>query len=369
MDKAKALLWTIRTCGLASLIVFVLVKGRNINPRYLGISSLLQRMCPQEDWLRYGNLYGQTQIAQFKILLPDEKGPALVSAPSADADKPRVFVLGDSFMTFRRGHETYVQSLSERLHEPIHFEALKFPRPACFRRLPKPLDKSRKQLVIMERTESGLLGMFSDVKECPSQTVEDVRSTRSLSAFVSRLFDLVFADDEQGFRAIFAFSRLTRPVAEALFTLRFSLFGAISEQCPVYSLNPPFLFLRQETDHDLPSSFYQRHDDALIGRLADNIVKVRDALKPDANTEFVFMPVPGKYTVYHVLLNNDPYDRFLPRLCDAVERKGVRTVRLYEKFAAEPGFTFYPTDSHWTPRGNEIALDETMKVLHDLRWR
>ncbi len=368
MDKTKALLWTIRACGFVSLVIFVLIKGVSINPRYFGTSRLLERMCPQDDWLRYGNLYGQTQIARFRIPLPDEKGPELLNTPAADAGKYHVVVLGDSMAQFRRGHENYVESLSKRLGEPIDFQFWHFLTPECFARLPEPIDKTRPRIVIIERVENKLLEEFADVKACPGGSLNE-RSTRSLSAFASRLIGIVFTDDELAFRGFFSFSRPTRRLAEALFTARFSLSGAISDQAHLYSLNPPFVFAHYETDPNLSWSFYGRHDDAVIERLADNIAKLRDALRSGPNDEFVFMPVPGKYTLYHSLINNDPYDLFLPRLYDAVERRGIRTVRIYEKLAAEPGLTFYPTDTHWTPLGNEIALDETMKVLRDLRRR
>jgi hypothetical protein len=361
--RAKTVLWTIRLAGLMSLALLILVKTRSLAPWF-------GRICPQEDWIKYGDLYGQTLVPEFKILIPPEQGPPLSRNPSTDAATLRVYVMGDSFMPFRRGHPNYVASLAERLGQPVGFEGWDIPSAKClYTRLHSPVDKSVRRLVVIERVERILTEQFADIKECPAWMVEEHRATRSVGAFLARASDFIFEDSEAAFRVFFSFSRMTLPLAEAFFTLRFRLTGQLEGRSVVYSLNPPFAFFERETNPALPTSFYYPHDDAIVERIADNIARMRTEVKEVANADLVFMPIPNKYTLYHTVANNDPYDDFLPRVCDAVAKRGVPVVRLYEKFKAEKRLTFYPTDTHWSPVGIDIALDETMAVLRGLKWR
>lgn len=357
--KDRALLWLSRLIGLLALAVFVIVKSPG--------DALMERTC--RHYVGYGDLYRDAMVPRFKVPQPAPVGPPLSRSPSAEAARDRVFVMGDSFMPFRDGHEAYARALAARLGRPVYFEGWDVPSPTCvFSRLHAPVDRRVRRVVVLESVERIVVERLAAPAPCPPWMPEEHRATRSPAAFAARLFALAFEDREQRFRGFLYYNALTLPLVEAFCAARFELFGIIGDQTPVYSLNPPFLFLRSETDPDLPSSYYARHDDALIERLADVVARMRDELQARANADLVFMPVPSKYTIYHRLLNDDPYDRFLPRLCDAVERRGVATVRLYERFAAEPRLTYYPTDAHWTPLGIEIALGATMDALTRLGW-
>ncbi len=74
------------------------------------------------------------------------------------------------------------------------------------------------------------------------------------------------------------------------------------------------------------------------------------------------MPVPNAMSLYHDPSVHGAYDGFLPRLCDAVEKRGVKVIRLWEPFksAAEP--VYYPADTHWNAAGVEIALRGALRA-------
>ncbi len=65
----------------------------------------------------------------------------------------------------------------------------------------------------------------------------------------------------------------------------------------------------------------------------------------------VFMAIPSKYTIYHTLINDDPYNDFLPRLYAGLEGAGYPCIRLYEDFMNADEVLYYGTDTHWTGKG------------------
>ncbi len=73
-----------------------------------------------------------------------------------------------------------------------------------------------------------------------------------------------------------------------------------------------------------------------------------------------------KDSIYHKFVHNDVYDNFLPRLCNETERRGVRTIRLYERFVDSKEILYFPTDSHWIGAGVNIALEVATRVLRSI---
>ena len=84
--------------------------------------------------------------------------------------------------------------------------------------------------------------------------------------------------------------------------------------------------------------------------------------------KMVFMAIPSKYTIYHSLVNEDMYNDFLPRLYAGLEARGVPYIPLYNDFmeAKKEGWIYYGSDTHWTQKGLDIALDKTLEVLETL---
>lgn len=78
----------------------------------------------------------------------------------------------------------------------------------------------------------------------------------------------------------------------------------------------------------------------------------------------VFMGIPSKYTIYHTLLNNDPYNNFLPRLYKGLEERGVPCISLYEDYIGKKEVLYYGTDTHWNEKGLSIAINNTVELLH-----
>jgi hypothetical protein len=80
--------------------------------------------------------------------------------------------------------------------------------------------------------------------------------------------------------------------------------------------------------------------------------------------------MPAKYTVYHGILNDDPYNQFLPRLYSGLEKRGVRYVNVYDAFMNSRDTLYYRTDSHWNQKGIDLAYALTVEyILEDPELR
>ena len=348
MNKNLVFLGIVRLCGALSLAVFSVS-----NCPYL-----LRKACEQS--LLEGDLYQDSKVPLFKVRLPPSIGEMMQPSLSSTADEFRVFVMGDSFFGLPLGNDAFVRLLSARIKEPIYYETWRVPSPACiFKRMGGKLNRGKSRVLVLETAEHMLIERFSKVGGCPAGSPEP--PPRSTAA---RVFDRLLTNDDTRYRYFLYNSFLTEPLVEAWKSLRFHFLGKLSEKDRKYSLNPPFLFPLQQTLPDSPTSFYYPHPDSLVNDIADNIQRMSDELSSRYNTKLIFMPIPSSYTINHGLINNDPYDRFIPRVCAELRRRRVAVVDVYDRFAGlPPGSLYYPTDDHWNSWGKAIALDALAETL------
>ncbi len=150
-------------------------------------------------------------------------------------------------------------------------------------------------------------------------------------------------------------------------TLKFNVFGYITDNTPKYYLGGeiPWLFYYDQLNGE-PSSFYYQHTDQEIDTYCDNIADLAGKLYKKYKLKMVFMSIPSKYTINHGLLNNDPYNNFLPRIYAGLEERGIPVIRLYDDFKNSEEVLYYGTDTHWRENGLLIALDKTLEMLGTL---
>lgn len=352
MTKDRILRGIISAAGIASAVVFITTKSETL------MAFATRHMF--ED----GDLYRFAKVLSFKTELP-ERECREGDQPDMDPDTASILLIGDSFMETCRGHAPFPTQLSDRLgrsvypefagEEPENFDPVYF----CWK---NELDPDRKRTVILERIERYIVSDFS------ARRREDPASFKKIAAATDPSWESIvrrrwFTDAEKNYEIFLTSSDLTYPIVELWNTLRFAIFGQISDETPVYSVRPPFLFEKEEVTRGIVTSYYYPHTDSLIARIADNIAATGRALKREYGAELIFMPIPNPYTLYHTLVNRDPYDNFVPRLCIQLEERGIRTIRLYHRFRKAPEMLYFPTDTHWNADGAAMALDETMKVL------
>jgi len=226
----------------------------------------------------------------------------------------------------------------------------------------KDLVNNQRRILILECAERMIMERFSGNPGLNAPVSDGVPEI-SIMNRLNHIRDRWFVNSERNYAFFLNNSIFFSPIVERWNSMNFNVLGRISRNTPVFSINPPFLFLAAETDPNLVSSFYCEHSDAVITRIAANLKTMRENLDRTCNVELIFMPVPNKYTICHGIVNKDSYDLFVPRLCSELERRGVATIRLYEKFISSPDQLYFPTDTHWNANGISIALDETRKTL------
>jgi hypothetical protein len=318
-----------------------------------------------EHAYRNGDLYRLALVRDFKVDIPDigeseDIGSALWS-------NQRIIFIGDSFSETCRGHRPLPDLISRAAHEPIYrVDGNTFPEyfNPIYLFKAKHFASDKKRVVIVERVEREIISTFADELDI-NPVVSESTSTIFPGLASASFQEQWFTHAEQRYQFLLQSSSLTTPLLEVWNTTLFHLLGKISAETPAYSLHPPFLFYADETISNSASSFYFPHPDSLVEMIADNIAELRQTLADSYNAELVFMPVPSKYTLYHSLLNDDPYDNYLPRLSAALTRRGVKNTNIYKYFAASKETLYFPTDSHWNANGAALALVQTMKVLNE----
>ncbi len=352
MRREKILLSAIYVMGVVSLAIFIITKSETLMD------------AATTGMFKDGDLYRFAKVLPFKMELPAEEC-ADDDEPDIDPDTCAVVIIGDSFIETCRGHQRFSDMLSRKLNSvvypvyaglaPEYFDPVYF----CWK---NGFDPDQKRTIILERVERYVINSFMQKR------LEDTALVRQMErvqqpAFWRVMKRRLFTDAEKNYDVFLTSSDLTAPLVELWSTFRFIFLKKISDETPIYSLDPPFLFDKEEVSSNMPTSFYYHHPDSLVGSIADNIAATSRVLQARYNAELVFMPIPNAYTLYHSFVNNDPYDGFLPRLCARLEQKGVRTIQLYEKFRESKEILYFPTDTHWNATGAKIAVDEAHRRL------
>lgn len=352
MSKERILRTFISAAGIVSAVVFITTKSETL------MEFATRRM--YDD----GDLYRFAKVHAFKTALP-ERVCGEGDEPDLDPDTASIVIIGDSFMETCRGHAPFPEGLATRSGrsvypvyaglQPDYFDPVYF----CWR---NDFDPARRRIIVLERIERYIVEQFGSHRSESVVAFKRIAAGQepSVRSVIRRRW---FTDAEKNYEIFLTSSDITSPLIELWNTLRFAVLGQISDETPVYSTHPPFLFEKEEVEAASPTSYYYPHTDSLIASVAGNIAATARLLRERYGAELVFMPIPNPYTLYHSFVNDDPYDNFLPRLCNQLEKRGVRTVQLYQKFRKAPFPLYFPTDTHWNADGAALALDETMKVL------
>jgi hypothetical protein len=354
MKKDRFLLYIFYALGLLCVGVFIVTKNEYMMAK------------ATETMYDDGDLYRFAKVRHFKVPMPENEFPDDDTTP-ANLDSVRVFMIGDSFLESCQGHQALPIQLSEALDEKVYAvqagDSIQYFNPMYFFKK-EGITNSRPRVLILERVERYIIDEFIDpFDEDPAPAPQVVEAESEWKKFERRWF----TDAEKNYEILLTSSSVTAPLIELWNTACFSVLGRMSEKIPAYSLNPPFLFYDEEVMQGKTTSYYYPHTDSLIAQIADNLAAISSTLKERYNTDLLFMPVPNAYTLYHTFINNDPYDGFVPRLESALEKRGVKVVKLYQKYVDADNILYFPTDSHWNARGVAIALEETMSQLRQMR--
>lgn len=358
--REKVLKWIVYIAGAACIYAFIAV-------RYEPLFNVImwEKFLP-EYWenTKYGELYYFNFIRQFR----EEGLPKYIPKYRHTKKHPKIqdadiLTFGDSFFDFSR-MVTFPERLGDTLHKKVYYERFfDDHRPLVYLDKYHYVNKTPK-LLIYESTERYIPFRFSRPHE--TKYVPDPRS--AFRKKIAGIRDWLFSKStEVKYNALLTRSIFSTHIYSAIATLKFDAFGYISSQTPLYALGykDPWLFYWEEVDSTSSQGYYYKLSDEEINTYCDNIADLRSKLKKNYNLDMVFLPIPSKYTIYHKLINNDPYNNFLPRLYEGLARRGVPTIKLYDDYMNATEVLYYGTDTHWNKKGIDIALDKTVAYIEN----
>jgi hypothetical protein len=316
------------------------------------------------DWAtsggyKYGDLYRICEVKDFKPARPlpfgDHENEDSFDQHSS-ADGKDVLLIGDSFSFCDWGKNPYWMQLSQQLGRPI-FSVYNNHHPyywtnPCALLGAQAAASPAPKVLVYEIVERSVPAQFS----LPVSTNSFAPSPEA--SRLEQIANDIFANTDERHKLLLKHNFFMDTADACLNTLAFEHFKHISSDTPWYSLHPPFLFYGGEV-----SCFQSKHDDAFVDQLADNVALLDRTLSERFNCTLVFVPLPNKVTLYSKLAGNEKYDDFLPRLCAALKRRGVRTVEVLPEFQKQSELLYWPTDTHWNDLGINIAVRQTLAMF------
>lgn len=329
-------------------------------------SVLVEKMIPEHwEFTKYGDLYYFNYISHFKENLPSPIRKYRFSEKHPELSEAEILVFGDSFLDFSR-QVTLPERLSDSLELKVFFHRFLSPQrsnPFCVLS-DYDIQAGEPKIVIYQAVERNIPFKFDEPYHDSLYTEANNGSDRSI---VDEIASKVFTGNtEEMYNQLLKRSIFTTGLFALSSSMKFDLFGYISDQTPVYKTgNYPWLFFDKQLD-DEPGSYYYKYSPEQVERYCDNIAFLAKELGEKMNMKLVFLPLPNKYTVYHTVVNNDPYNRFLPMLYAGLKKRNVACVEVYEDYMNADEILYYGTDTHWNKKGVDIALRELVETLNTL---
>lgn len=329
--------------GVFALFIFIIVRFEE-SPKFLLNPALYET----ESKGIYGDLYDLNLLEYFKIPVYD--GGIMFSKKGNvnTLDSSGVVLFGDSFF----GGTSSKSLFHERLQGLINLKTFFSNADAPLMELAKlKLNSSKKRLFVFEIVERRIADYFKT-----SQKSEDK------VGFIKSIKGSLFNKVETKYDYLLHKSLLTSYFYEIINSFKFNYLNYISDLTPVYSVNPPWLFYHQEVSNK-NTGFYYNFSEKEIEEICINILDLKNKIKEIYNMEFVIIPVPNKYTIYHKIINNDSYNNFLPKLYDGLKKNGVPCIELYRDFITSEKTLYFSTDTHWNEDGEKIALQKLSQFI------
>lgn len=351
----KLLKYLIYVLGAVCLYAFIAIRFEVL------FNGVLKEDVVEGYWdkTKYGELYYFSMIKHFREEgLPPARRKFEYSEKQASLEDCQILVFGDSFFEFSR-HKQFPEKLADDFHKKVHYVNTDFPLDYLAGMGYK--DRTPK-LVLFERVERFLPLAFEKEQLIPAIKTTDVSASFNPLLYIRE--KLFYEYSEELYDAMLKRSYLTTDLYSMMATLKFDLYGNISKLTPAYLKDPPnsWLFYHDQVNEER-SSFYYQHSEEQMDSICNNMADLSRKLLDTYNMHVVYLPLPGKYTLYHTVLNNDPYNEFLPRLYKGLDQRRVKYVNVLNDFLNSDTLLYYRTDSHWNQRGIDIAYAKTLETL------
>lgn len=357
----KLLKWIIIAAGIVCLYGFISIRSLPVMN-----AILAEKMIPEHwDFVDYGELYYFNYVSHFKENLPPAQRKYRFSEKHPEVAEADVLMFGDSYLDISR-QTTLPERLNDEIGQRVFYHRFMWPHysnPMCL------LDEKNykdgdSRVLIYETVERNIHFKFD---EPYGHGICEPTEETGLKRVADEMIDLAFPENtEEMYKQVLKRSVFTTRLFGFFATLKFDLFNYISSKTPVYKVgDQPWLFYQPQVN-DEAGSFYYQYSEEEINTYCDNIALLDKLLKEEYNLEMLFMPVPSKYTICHGVVNDDPYNEFLPRIYAGLDKRGVNYVDLYSEFMKHGESIYYGTDTHWNKKGVDVALEKLTGALNSL---
>ncbi len=335
-----------------------------ISIRYLPALNLtLKEKYIPEHWefTRWGELYYFNYIEHFKEdNLPAPIRKYRLSDRNTSIDDSEIIIFGDSFFDISRQ-----VTLPERLKDSLDVNVFFAWEDSPFKYFAEnKYQNNDPKLFIYETVERYLPNrFFSKHDYFPAVVNKD-----SKFSVARDMRDMIFHENsEELYTRMLRGSIFTNGIYSKIATFKFDWFGQISTLTSKYYLpedDIPWLFISDQYEVSNKGFYYQFSQEE-IDCYCDNIKDMADGIKKHFNMDFLFITVPNKYTLYHDIINNDPYNNFLPMIYEGLEKRNIKYIRLLDDFHQSDTLLYYRTDTHWNSKGVDIALKKTINIIRN----
>ena len=310
------------------------------------------------DKTKYGELYYFSYISHFREKgLPPVKEKYQYSQDQSPIDQAEIFVFGDSFFDIARGTQ-FPKRIKEESGKKVHYVYKEKPLEYFTR---NNFKNDTPKLLIYGRVERYIPYEF----ENPHEAIYIPDSRSEIRKLIGDIKDQIFySRTEELYDALMKKSYFTSGIYSVISTIKFDLFGYISNLTPVYFIRngTPWLFYHDQVN-DENTSFYYKHSQKEIENYCNNIEDLDKKLMDNYNIKLFFLPIPAKYTLYHKFINDDEYNNLLPRFYKELDSKDVKFIKILEDYLNSDEVLYYGTDSHWKKKGMDMAVDKIIKFL------
>lgn len=344
----------IYTAGVVCLYAFIAVRVPVL------FNAVLEEKIIPEYWenTKYGELYYFNFINKFQEEgLPKYAEKYRFTDRHPTLDKADMILFGDSFFDFTR-METFPERLGDTLNQSIYYARDDTPMQYLGR---AGFENTEEKIILFESAERYIPTRFTEPHT--EEVLVDPRG--GIRKAVGDIRDFIFVPESQLlYGTLLSRSYFTTGLFSLSATFKFNTFKYITDMTPKYSLeeDTPWLFYHDALNGE-PSSFYYQHTEEEISTYCNNIADLADKLYNHYHLKMVFMGIPSKYTINHTIINDDPYNNFLPRLYAGLEERGIPTISLYEDYIDNDEVLYYGTDTHWNPKGQSIAIEKAVEEL------
>lgn len=366
MDKSKMLkkIKILRILLPVFLVVFaatslVSVKYREFGRRFLNIGKYYK-----------GDLFEMARLWRFEEeIVPNWDGYENEGLDIKDAD---IITMGDSF--FEANYET--PPVAYQLQELTGNKVYNVNRKDFKAAGDNPLvyldtinyQKGKAKYIVLEVVERYALDTstryqytnYKDYAKFSGLVPQSDASTK-----IERTAGLKSFIEPANLQYFFYNNRLIAPIYEIGKNFRFEVLGEIDSRTPVYTDNPSMLFYYEDVEFNKTNT-----EKKYVDMMAFNISLLGKILKEKYDLELIYVIMPTKYTIYGKYREDfKGYNNFIPSVLDSLGKLEVNTFDTYSLYTKaldiDKDFLYYSGDTHFTPRGKKMLVNEIIKLLKE----